>query len=108
VIEGIFKVCYRMPKRTGSCICVLKSGQIAGGGGLMHYTGTYEQRGRQITCEVHARKHANSTETLFDGIEEFHIQFDGTVRDGYGQMNGVITEIPDAQVQASISRLSMM
>jgi len=108
MIQGFYRVHYHLPKRQGFCICVLKAGQIAGGGGLMHYTGSYKQIGRQFVGEMHAKMHAGVSETVFHGLKDFYLQLSGMVCGGYGQIAGEIVEVPDAVVRATISRLSMI
>ena len=105
MIEGLYKVRYRAPKHEGFCICVFKDGQISGGGASMYYIGTYKRSGNHFIGELHARKHDRSIENPILGLEDFHLQLDGTVCGEYGQLTGTIREVPGAVLQANVLRL---
>lgn len=106
MIEGLYKVKFRTGADEGSCICLFRSGRIAGGGSVMYYVGTYQFEGNRFTASLEAKRHAKKTKpSPVLGLDEFRMTLEGLFSGPYAQAIGMITEVPEAVFMVNFSYL---
>ena len=106
MLEGLYKIKYRTPDREGSGICVIKDGQVVGGGDVLFFTGHFKERGRWLVGDLQAKRYAPVSEaSSIQGLDAFHIHLEGSVSDGLISLSAQIAEAPSLRVQAQLTHL---
>lgn len=106
MLEGLYKIKYRTPEREGFGICVLKDGQVVGGGDVLYFTGHYTERGHWLVGDLQAKRHAPVSEASpILGLDAFHVHLEGSAYGGFMQVSAQIAEAPNISVHANLTHL---
>jgi hypothetical protein len=99
-----YSVWFRTPKGEGFGVVSLMDGEVRGGDGISHYTGTYVQDGDDFTAVIAVRRHTDGPSSVF-GVDNVDLTLSGKSTSTMASCLGTAAQAPDTTFEATLIRI---